>query len=351
MKKNLSCWCGSTNLERFSEEYLRCPDCDTLVWEGKNDVQDISQPTSEDNYYGRRYWYEHQELELDLPDIDTRARSDLTGRCLYWMEVTLKYRLPPAKVLDLGSSHGGFVALLRYAGYDSTGLEVSSWITEYARRMFNIPVLEGSIEGQELPPGSFDVIALMDVLEHLPAPEQTMRRCLDLLKEDGLLLVQTPCYPTGESLHSLKGKNHPFLKMLIPREHVHLFSQGAVQKLLGEVGELQVWFERAFFSEHDMFLAASRKPLQVNAPEMIEEHLLSSPGGRIVLALLDLSGQTKRLNQQLAEVETDRAARLDLIHKLNEQLEIVEADRAARLDVIMRLDAQVKELSRRLENK
>ena len=75
------------------------------------------------DFYGSHYWYEHQVNELGLPDITVRSRSDLPERCVCWLRAVMKYHLPPAHVLELGSSHGGFVAMLRVAGYEAMGLE------------------------------------------------------------------------------------------------------------------------------------------------------------------------------------------------------------------------------------
>ena len=55
-------------------------------------------------------------------------------------------------------------------------------------------------------------IALMDVLEHLPDPAGTMRRCLDLLKPDGVLIIQTPCYPPDAVYEDMVERNDPFLQ-------------------------------------------------------------------------------------------------------------------------------------------
>lgn len=346
----------------YSEDYRLCKVCQTLVWVGKPELGDLSRPSNEDDYYGRRYWFEHQEQELGLPNIEQRARDDLHERCLYWLEMTLKYRLPPAKVLDIGSSHGGFVALLRNAGYEASGLEISPWIAKYAQDLFQIPMFIGPIEDQKIPPASLDMIVLLDVLEHLVDPEQTLKHCLNLLTDDGVLMIQTPCYPP-EEYQELQGRDHLFLRMLIPKEHIHLFSKNSMRLLFEKFGVQHIKFLPAYYADQDMFFVASREPLKVWDNNRIEERLLSTANGRITMALLDLHSKMTQvqaelvllkndrsehlriideLNQQLRIVEEDRSARLALIHQLSDQLERVEADRAARLDLINRLNDQLQ---------
>lgn len=75
---------------------------------------------------------------------------------------------------------------------------MSAWVVEFARRRFNVPMLFGPVEGQQIAPGSLDLIALMDVLEHLPDPAGTMLHCLSLLRPDGVLMIQTPRYGRQE---------------------------------------------------------------------------------------------------------------------------------------------------------
>ena len=73
-------------------------------------------------------------------------------------------------------------------------------------------MLSGPIEDQSIQSGSLDILALMDVLEHLPDPIDTMRRCLELLKHDGTLIIQTPRYPEGKTYEDLSNTHDPFLE-------------------------------------------------------------------------------------------------------------------------------------------
>ncbi len=91
----------------------------------------------------------------------------------------MKYRLPPAKVLELGSSHGALVALLKKSGYEAAGLEIDEWIVNYSCETFDINVYQGPIENQTIQPTSLDIVVLMDVLEHLYDPQDTLEKCLN----------------------------------------------------------------------------------------------------------------------------------------------------------------------------
>lgn len=330
------CWCGNSDLTPFNDEYGICEACGTLVALKGLSNEQLQVINDDTDFYGKQYWLSHQSGDLGLPDIYKRVRNDLTERNLYWLKALLKYRLPLAKVMELGCSHGSFVALLRQAGYDASGVEMSPWIVEFGQKTFGVPISVGPVEALEIDPGSLDVIALMDVLEHLPDPVTTITHCLQLLKPDGLLLIQTPQFKVGMNYSALVETKSAFLEQLKADEHLYLFSDRSVTRLLEQLGAEHIQFEPAIFGHYDMFFAVSRMPLQVNTPEQVESTLLSEPKGRIALALLDLS-------QKLHESESDRVARGEQIESLTSLLNESESDRAARWTQIQTLTGMVKE--------
>jgi len=327
MPEGLACWCGKPGLEPFGGGYARCPACDTLVSleMPAGDIEHVRDAAGD--FYGREYWFSHQERELGLPTIVARARADLPERCLFWLRALLRYRRPPGRALEVGSGHGGFAALMRWAGFDATGLEISPWVVEYARERFGVPMLLGPVEDQRLEPGSLDLVALMDVLEHLRDPVATMQRCLELLAPDGIALIQTPCYAAERTYEELVASGDRFLDVLQPREHLYLLSRRAIGELLGRLGVAHVAFEPALFAEYDMFLAASRAPLPATAGAEVEAALDRSPSSRMVQALIDLGRALDDVKTRYALSEADRAARLDAMLEQGQRLGHAEAER------------------------
>ncbi len=340
MEHKLRCWCGSEEFTPFSADYAVCRECGTLVYTGEIEPSIANGTGDPAAFYGKEYWLDNQR-EQGRPDIAGRARSDLFERCLHWLGAVLKYELPPGRSLELGSSHGGFVALLRQAGFDSHGLELSPWVVDFARQTFGVPMLLGPVEDQPIPPGSLDFIVLMDVLEHLPNPVGTMRHCLSLLKPDGALFIQTPCFRPGQSLADLEKAGDPFLSLLLPQEHLFLFSETSAARLFKELGAPSVRFEPAFFSQYDMFLVVSRVPLEAHPWPDIERWLESAPERRILLSLLDLFKKDRQLEKSYAQADLDRIGRQEIIEKINAQLQISDDDRAARLALIEKLNEQM----------
>jgi 2-polyprenyl-3-methyl-5-hydroxy-6-metoxy-1,4-benzoquinol methylase len=312
------CWCGSTNLETFGDGYLRCGDCRTLVTTTMpaTDVRHVRE--DEAGLYGKDYWFDHQEKDVGHPSIVARVRDDLPERCAHWLAAVLRYKLPPARTLELGCAHGGFVSLMRFAGYDATGLELSPWIANYARMTFDVPVVQGPVEQQPIEPGSLDVIALFDVMEHLPDPLATLGHCASLLRPDGILMVQTPATPMDASYDDLVAADALFLNHMrsLQAEHLYLFSPAGTRLAMERIGLPHVAYEPAIFAQYDQFFFASRQPLSPLDPAAISAALTRTPGGRWAEALLSAARDRDAYLSQRDAYLRECEARLRVINEL-----------------------------------
>jgi 2-polyprenyl-3-methyl-5-hydroxy-6-metoxy-1,4-benzoquinol methylase len=318
---SVSCWCGNAQLEPFGPEFFRCLQCQTIVSSRRGADADVSSVgKDESGLYGKDYWFGHQTADIGLPDIVTRVRADLPERCVHWLRTLLAYQPPPARVQELGSAHGGFVALLQQAGYDAAGLELSPFIVEFAQKTFDVPMRLGTIESQEIEPGSLNAILMMDVIEHLPDPVSTVRHIASLLSADGVLIAQTPEYRAGISYDDLTARQDPFLLHMRGKsaEHLQLFSRPSVQRLLAEAGLPQVTFEPAIFGQYDMYFVASKGPVLAKEKHVREAALVATPGGRLTQALLDATADRDlyltEANKRL-EVINSLAAEVDRLKK------------------------------------
>src|SRR5271168_579869 len=117
-----ACWCGLQALEAYSDDYRVCKACGTLV----------SRAAYSAALYGEDYWKGRQTEHHGLPALADRARLDLPERCTHWLRRLLSLRLPPARVLEVGCAHGGYVALLGWAGFEAMGTEMSPETVRFA---------------------------------------------------------------------------------------------------------------------------------------------------------------------------------------------------------------------------
>jgi len=96
----------------------------------------------------------------------------------------------PGVLLDVGSSFGGFLRRAKQFGFTVQGVEYSSFSGAYANQN-GIPTFIGKLTEVDFPKESFDVITMVEVLEHLENPREVFATLGRLLKKGGLLLIQT----------------------------------------------------------------------------------------------------------------------------------------------------------------
>jgi SAM-dependent methyltransferase len=109
------------------------------------------------------------------------------------------------RLLDIGTGAGYFLKLAKDKGFDPIGIEVSKRASEFAKKNYNIRVLNISgLENAGFEDGSFDVVTLSHVIEHLPSPEDTLKEIYRILQDNGILLIVTPnCRTVATSLSTL----------------------------------------------------------------------------------------------------------------------------------------------------
>lgn len=95
-------------------------------------------------------------------------------------------------VLDIGCSTGLFLDEARKAGFVVQGAEISPESSAFARDHFGLPVFTGDWRDAGYADGSFDIVTLFDVIEHLADPQAELDAICRLLKPGGLLLQSTP---------------------------------------------------------------------------------------------------------------------------------------------------------------
>lgn len=368
-----ACWCGNSSLREYSDEYLRCDVCGTLV--SKLDISYDANDISDDgDFYGETYWSEKMLAAANKNSLSELVDFYLQERCVYWLKSLFRYRLPgQGNIAEVGCGLGQFSYLLKQCGYQQTAFELSPHICRYIRETLDVNVVCGEFKAgaQE----HYDAVVAFDVLEHLTDPHQFLETISHSLKSDGILMIQMPAYDETLTYTEMMQQKRRFSQLLQGKEHVYLYSRGSAAKLLEEHGFRYINFIKAFFGDdYDMFLVASRQPIQSYDELEIEQQLERQSAGRLIKAQIALWEQARKqteeiaslheqrsehvakinwLTEQLKTMSADHEQRLQLINQLSEKLEASEKDRQARLDKISQLtemlEASEKDREARLE--
>jgi len=151
------------------------------------------------------------------------------------------------RILDIGCGRGFFLRVMKQAGWSVAGVEHSRDTAREAARISGGEVVAGEPQEWGFAPGSFDVVTMNHVLEHLPDPAGWVRAAARLLKAGGLLLVAVP---NLGSLQATAGKEGWF-HLDIPR-HLHHFTREGLRSFLEREG-FRVVRTRDFDLEYDPF--------------------------------------------------------------------------------------------------
>jgi cyclopropane fatty-acyl-phospholipid synthase-like methyltransferase len=124
--------------------------------------------------------------------------------------------MPGSRVLDIGSGLGHIMSAVRERLSDChiTCVEAAPKSIEYLRRN-NFKVVEdfGLLSGT----GPYDVIFMVEVIEHLDDPAAVLRLCHSLLTTGGGIFLTTPCGELRWGSHSTAAYE--------TLEHVQFFTQ------------------------------------------------------------------------------------------------------------------------------
>ena len=144
--------------------------------------------------------------------------------------MTRRYALQAAYVpgtggdlLDIGAARGDFLAVMRDRGWNVTGIEPSTSENPHDLTIHR----QRFPEECKLEPASFDVITAWAVFEHLHDPKAAFRRCSDLLRPGGRLIVQVP---NLRSIHARWARLED-----IPR-HLYFFNPTTLARFASNAG-------------------------------------------------------------------------------------------------------------------
>ncbi len=128
-----------------------------------------------------------KDAVYDSEDVSRRLtfRHDLK-------RITQHLRTHPVSLLDVGCATGLFLVEAKELGWQVAGIDVSSWAIRRTKERGITDAHEGTVFSFPGKPGNFDVVTLLDYIEHDPDPGKLLDRIHVLLKPHGLLYITTP---------------------------------------------------------------------------------------------------------------------------------------------------------------
>ena len=101
------------------------------------------------------------------------------------------------RILDIGAGTGDFLSVAKNDGWQITGVEPSDRAKSIAKSK-GVSFIE---QTSELENGSFDVISMWHVLEHVPDLDKQIKELKRLLKPTGTLIIAVPNFKSFDAKH------------------------------------------------------------------------------------------------------------------------------------------------------
>lgn len=133
------------------------------------------------------------------------------------------------RLLDIGAYIGVFVEEASKAGWDAWGLEPSRWGVSYATNR-GLNVVKGLLSDRHFEPGSFDVVTMWDVFEHLGDPLGELHFIYELLRPGGWIAIHT--MDIDSVFARWMGKRWPWLMEM----HIYYFSARTLRDIVEKAG-------------------------------------------------------------------------------------------------------------------
>lgn len=208
-------------------------------------------PTAEEleDVYRQEYYTAEKPLYLE------RTREDLDWWNLVYADRydTFEELLPHdrRRILDVGSGPGFFLLHGKNVGWQTVGIEPSKQAAAHSRNL-GLEIIEGFLAAETTDQlGTFDVVHMSEVLEHIPHPTEMLSTIRDLLSPGGLLCVVVPndYSPFQAALRNVCGYE-PW--WVAPPHHLNYFSFESLSLLMERCG-YEVLLREASFPI-DLFL-------------------------------------------------------------------------------------------------
>jgi 2-polyprenyl-3-methyl-5-hydroxy-6-metoxy-1,4-benzoquinol methylase len=144
-----------------------------------------------------------------MDDAYAAAYPDLYRRHWWWrvrerilldkVSRLLAGRDRPARILDVGCGAGLFFDALEQFGHVE-GIESDEWAVEHSgkwRPLIHAGILDAGFN----PANGYDAILMLDLLEHVDAPDQVLRDGRRLLNPGGRLIITVPAFNWLWTMH------------------------------------------------------------------------------------------------------------------------------------------------------
>jgi len=191
--------------------------------------EEITKFYAEEFYTGEYKNFNDSSLEVQVND-----KEFFQGRWqnIYENFIEIKKKLSKeTTMLDIGCGWGLALQYFQSKGIECYGFDPAIEAVDYGKKK-GLNLKHAGLQSMDVFNGKkFDIITMLNVLEHLSNPVLALRQIKKILKKDSILVIDVPndfndFQTTGRNIHNLKDW------WVAPPNHLNYFSRDSLVKLL-----------------------------------------------------------------------------------------------------------------------
>lgn len=207
----------------FNKTWVQLLKCKTCSFAFAKEIPSVS------NFFSKRY-----DIRFDpKSEVDNKFKDKIN---LEVINTVANKHNKKGRFLDIGSFAGNLLVHAKNRGFDCYGVEANVTMAKYTKDKLGLNVYCGEFVNIEFN-NKFEVITLIDVLEHLFEPKKIMEKCASILEKDGIVYIKVPNYlpqRLKQDFANMMGVSN--LGIFTNFGHINQFSPKSLYRLAEECG-------------------------------------------------------------------------------------------------------------------
>lgn len=217
--------CGGVALSHFMARYVdgssldRCLGCDVVLLNPRPGPEEVAA------WYKEAYFTGSSTVTMGTNHL-AMTEAALRHGTEPFRQLARRVPLRRQRLLEVGCGMGAFLLQCRDAGAEVTGLDVSHFAARRLATSYGVHCLIGSVESLSPPKQPFDIVAFVDVVEHVLSPRSFLRALHTFLSQSGVVYGVLP------NLDSIRHYGAHWAGLARHPEHLYYFGATSLRNLL-----------------------------------------------------------------------------------------------------------------------